>query len=114
MSDPVVNFLKYEPILAAFCLFLSFSHKIQLQIEKTIYVVVGIRTRGCRIVGADGSTELWRPPNPEVRNRNLQYFLIVSNKGLQWLVFGLCLCSLLTFLQYKLLASTGFELCSSE
>ena len=32
-------------------------------IEKSIDVVLGIRTRGCRMVNAAGSTELWRPPN---------------------------------------------------
>ena len=34
-----------------------------IQIEKSIDGVLGIRTRGCRMVGADETTELWRPPN---------------------------------------------------
>ena len=33
-----------------------------IQIEKSIDGVLGIRTRGCRMVGADETTELWRPP----------------------------------------------------
>ena len=34
-----------------------------IQIEKSIYGVLGIRTRGCRMVGIDKTTELWRPPS---------------------------------------------------
>ena len=33
-----------------------------IQIEKSVYGVLGIWTRGCMMVGADESTELWRPP----------------------------------------------------
>ena len=33
-----------------------------IQIEKSIDGVLGIRTRGCRMVGEDETTELWRPP----------------------------------------------------
>ena len=32
-------------------------------IEKSVDGVLGIRTRGRRMVGADETTELWRPPN---------------------------------------------------
>ena len=32
------------------------------QIGKSVDGVLGIRTQGCRIVGADKITELWRPP----------------------------------------------------
>ena len=31
--------------------------------EKSVDGVLGIRTRGRRMVGADETTELWRPPN---------------------------------------------------
>ena len=34
-----------------------------IQIEKSEDGVLGIRTRGRRMVGADETTELWRPPN---------------------------------------------------
>ena len=33
-----------------------------IQIEKSVHSVLGIRTRGHRMVGADETTELWRPP----------------------------------------------------
>ena len=36
---------------------------IAIQIEKSEDSVIGIRTRGLRMVGADETTELWRPPN---------------------------------------------------
>ena len=34
-----------------------------IQIEKSIDGVLGIQTRGCRMVGTDEITEQWRPPN---------------------------------------------------
>ena len=34
-----------------------------IQIEKSIDGVLGIRTQGRRMEGADETTELWRPPN---------------------------------------------------
>ena len=33
-----------------------------IQIEKSLDGVHGIRTRGCKMVGADKTTELWQPP----------------------------------------------------
>ena len=33
-----------------------------IQIEKNVDGVLGIQTRGRRMVGADETTELWRPP----------------------------------------------------
>ena len=42
--------------------FRSFLVIISIQIEKSIDGVLGIRTRGHRMVGADETTELWRPP----------------------------------------------------
>ena len=41
--------------------FCSFLITISIQIEKSIDGVLGIRTRGRRMVGADKTTELWRP-----------------------------------------------------
>ena len=37
-----------------------------IQIEKSIDGVLGIRTRGHRMVGADKTMELWRPPKFEI------------------------------------------------
>ena len=44
-------------------IFVLFHIRIQLQIEKSVDGVLGIRTRGHRMVGTDKTTELWRPPN---------------------------------------------------
>ena len=56
-------FLKNGPIPASFLfIFRSFLNTISIQIEKSIDGVLGIRTRGHRMVGADKTTELWRPP----------------------------------------------------
>ena len=44
-------------------LFRLFHITIQLQIEKSIDGVLGIRTGGRKMVGADETMELWRPPN---------------------------------------------------
>ena len=47
-----------------FVYFHSFLITISIiQIEKSIDGVLGIETWGCRMVGADETTELWRPPN---------------------------------------------------
>ena len=72
-------FFKYGLIIVCFCLrpkakdlgiswvvvvliyFRPFHITIQLQIDKSIDVL-GIPTRGLRMVGTDGSSELWRPP----------------------------------------------------
>ena len=45
-----------------FVYFRSFLVTISTQIEKSIDGMLGIRTRGRRMEGADESTELWRPP----------------------------------------------------
>ena len=42
--------------------FCPFHTTNQLQIEKSVDGVLGIRTRGRNMVGADETTELWRPP----------------------------------------------------
>ena len=46
-----------------------------IQIEKS---VPGIRTRGSRMVGADKTTELWRPPN-EVYVKRTSFKLLLRN-----------------------------------
>ena len=47
-------------------LFVYFRHFLItisiIQIEKSVVGVLGIRTLGRRMVGADETTELWRPP----------------------------------------------------
>ena len=59
LSSPITVFLN-GPIPASFCLFLNFLITISIQIEKSIDGVLGIRTLGRRMVGADETTELWR------------------------------------------------------
>ena len=49
-----------------FVYFRSFPVTISTQIEKSIDGVLGIRTRGRRMVGADETTELWQPPRKNV------------------------------------------------
>ena len=57
-------FKKNGPISASFCFyFRSFLATISIQTEKSIDGVLGIRTWGRRMVGADETTELWRPPS---------------------------------------------------
>ena len=46
-----------------FVYFSPFHITNQLQIEKSIDGVLGIRTQGRRMVGAEETTELWRPPH---------------------------------------------------
>ena len=45
-----------------FVYFRSFLVTISIKIEKSIDGVLGIRTRGHSMVGANETTELWRPP----------------------------------------------------
>ena len=45
-----------------FVYFRSFLNTISIQIEKSVDGVLRIRTRGRRMVGADETTEQWRPP----------------------------------------------------
>ena len=49
-----------RPLFVYFC---SFLVTISIQIEKSIDGVLGIWTRGHRMVDADETTELWRPPD---------------------------------------------------
>ena len=57
------SFFKNGPITASFCLFTLFSrYNFNNTNWKKLDGVLGIRTRGCRMVGADETTELWRPP----------------------------------------------------
>ena len=50
-----------------FVYFRPFQITIQSQIEKSVDVVVGIPTRGRRMVGADRTTEQWRLPQGLIR-----------------------------------------------
>ena len=60
----ITFFKKNGPIPGLFfCLFLSFQHvtaEIQIQMDKSIGCVLGIRTRGGRMEDTDESTELRR------------------------------------------------------
>ena len=42
-------------------IFILFSLQFQYKLKKSIDGVLGIRTWGRRMVGADKTTELWRP-----------------------------------------------------
>ena len=58
-----ICFLKMGQSRPLFVYFRDFLNTISIiQIEKSVDGVLGIRTRGCRMVGADQTTELWRPP----------------------------------------------------
>ena len=58
--------------------FRPFLITISIQIEKSVDGVLGIRTRGRRMVGADETTELWRPPY-----LNLYYSILNGVGGLR-------------------------------
>ena len=60
-SGKMKNF-KNGPIPASFRLFRSFLVTISIQIEKSLDSVLGIWAQGCKMLGADQTTELWRPP----------------------------------------------------
>ena len=51
--------------------FHSFLVTISIQIEKSIDGVLGIRTPGRRMVGADETSELWRPPLSYITLRSI-------------------------------------------
>ena len=46
-----------------FFIFVLFSLQFLYKLKKSVDGVLGIRTRGSRMVGADETTELWRPPS---------------------------------------------------
>ena len=50
------------PIPASFSSFPHYDSNLSWK-KQSVDVALGIRNRGRRMVGADGSTELWRPPN---------------------------------------------------
>ena len=66
-AKTTILFFKNGPIQALFVYFLPFLITISIiQIEKSVVGVLGIRTRGHSMVGADKTTELWRPPKTSV------------------------------------------------
>ena len=70
---------KYGPIPASFFVFFRPFHiTIQLQMEKD--VVLGIQTRGRKMVGANGSIELWRPSKAKYFYRCELSGLMISSK----------------------------------
>ena len=77
-----------RPLFVYFCYFLDTISIIQ--IEKNINGVVGIQTRGRRMVGADKTTELWRTPNILFFYLDMSYcdFLFYwANPGLFFFIF---------------------------
>jgi len=61
LSKDLLVFLKMGQSRPLFVYFRSFL-TISIQIEKSVDGVLGIRTRGRRMVGADKTTELRLPP----------------------------------------------------
>ena len=60
-----LGFLKNGSNPASFCLLSLFSHSkysTNIITDKRVDGVLGIQTRGGRMVGTDESTELWRHP----------------------------------------------------
>ena len=66
-----------RPLLVYFHYFLTTISLIQ--IEKSIDGVLGIQTRGCRLVGADKTTELWWPPWQKFALANSKFSQILNN-----------------------------------
>ena len=52
-------------------IFVLFTLQFQYKLKKSVDGVLGIRTRGRRMVGADETTELWRLPS---RSQSLLHF----------------------------------------
>ena len=58
-----IEYFKNGPNPASFCFFMSFSrYNFNNTNWKSIDGVLGMQTRGRRMVGADITTELWLPP----------------------------------------------------
>ena len=76
---PILLFFKCGSIPAFFCFFLLTISIIQ--IEKSVDGVLEIRTLGHRIVGANKTTELWRPPVPKLLYHLCDDFTILSLMG---------------------------------
>ena len=51
-ANPGLFFVHFRPFLITISI---------IQIDKSMYGVLGIRIRGLRMVGTDETTELWRP-----------------------------------------------------
>ena len=63
-----------------FVYFRSFLITISIQIEKSIDGVLGIQTQGRKMVGADETTELWRPPTLCICWMNNIFIYLVKSK----------------------------------
>ena len=66
-----------RPLFVYFRSFLTIS----IQIEKSVDGMLGIRTRGCRMVGADETTELWRPPVVNI----VRLYVVIAQPSVQML-----------------------------
>ena len=74
-----------RPLFVYFCKFSRYNFNKKM--EKSIVGVLGIRTQGHRMVGADKTTELWQPGSKKClytmhyeRAANLAVIKIVSPK----------------------------------
>ena len=69
-----------RPLFVYFCYFHDTISIIQF--EKSIDGVLGIRTRGRRMVGPDKTTELWRPPIIKLPLLCMFFLFAVSKKSI--------------------------------
>ena len=50
-------------------IFVLFTSKFNYKLQKSVDVLLGTRTWGYRMVGAEGSTEQWRSPGKDENNK---------------------------------------------
>ena len=85
--------IEVGPNSASFCLFSFFSHdKYRANftiIYKSIDGVLGTRTRGGRMVGADEFTELWRHPYHPIRPKFIKIHLLSVVKSRLWRIVAI-------------------------
>ena len=80
-------FSKNGPMPASFCLFSSFSNHNSNINWKSVDFVLEDRTRDCKLVGTDGSTELWwLPPVGVLCSLFYLHFFIKSSLSLSFLL----------------------------
>ena len=86
-SKKIKVFIKMGQSRPLFVYFCSFLVTISIQIDKSIDGVLGIWTQGRRMVGADETMELWRPPKIskfKEENQNQKNRLKIKSRGGEW------------------------------
>ena len=100
---PLSVILKWANPGLFFVYFNSFLITILIQIEKSVDGVLGIRAWGHRMVSADETTELWRPPCRSVLNKQISsthhLFLLFTLSSIIHTLIGRigCICKLALF-----------------